>query len=185
MRNYIIMLLLTVFSFQARAQRMVYKQQSVELNTGVSAKGELNKNFYINLALTSYRRHGHYWIWGAEYQKRTVNYRSWAIPLENYLGEAGYSLRLLADRKKFISLNAALTVLGGYEIVNKGDSLLQDGGLLKNRNQFVYGSGGRLSLDTYLSDRIVLVIQTRLRMLWGTDLEHFRASGGIGFKFNF
>jgi hypothetical protein len=34
-----------------------------------------------------------------------------------------------------------------------------DGGVLKNRNGFVFGTGGRLSLETYLSDRIVFMLQ--------------------------
>ncbi len=84
-----------------------------------------------------------------------------------------------------ITLNGGLTGVGGYEYVNKGDSVLVDGGVLQNKNQFVFGTGGRLSLEAYLSDRIVFMLQGRIKVLWGTDLERFRPSTGVGLRFNF
>ncbi|UIR57835.1 conjugal transfer protein TraO [Sphingobacterium sp. SRCM116780] len=164
---------------------MIYKQKAIEVNTGILSAKEANRNFYVNVTLNRFARQGNYWIWGAEYQRKTTAYREWQIPLESYLGEVGYSVQLLSDAKKFITLNVGLTGVGGYEIVNKGDSLLLDGAKLLDENNFIYGTGGRLSLETYLSDRVVLMLQGRIRVLWGTDLEQFRPSTGIGFRFNF
>ncbi|WP_312716931.1 conjugal transfer protein TraO [Sphingobacterium multivorum] len=185
MKQYIIFLALAIVSSPLCAQRMVYKQKSLEINTGLLNTDKVGKNFYINLTLNSFSKHGNYWIWGLEYQKKAVDYKNWEIPLENYFGEVGYSIKLLSDSKKFITLNGALTGVAGYESVNRGDSILLDGGVLKNQNGFVFGTGGRLSLETYISDRVVFMVQSRIRILWGTDLEKFRPLTGIGLRFNF
>lgn len=124
-------------------------------------------------------------MYSVEYQKQTTLYKNWEIPRENFFGEIGYNFRLLSDRKKLITLYAGLSAAGGYEVVNKGDSILMNGAVLKNRNQFVYGTGGKLSMEVYLSDRVVVLVQGRIRVLWGTDLEQFHPSSGIGLRFNF
>lgn len=185
MKKYITLLLLVISITLTRAQRMVYRQKAVEVNVGVLDDKHPSQNYYLGLGLNSFVRHGNYWMYSVEYQKQTTLYNNWEIPTENFFGEAGYNFRLLSDRKKFITLYAGLSAVGGYEVVNKGDSILMDGGILKNRDQLVYGTGGKLSIETYLSDRIVFLIQGRIRVLWGTDLKQFRPSSGIGLRFNF
>lgn len=185
MKKYILVILLFIIGIKGYSQRMIYSQKGLEVNAGILATNEINKNFYLNLTLTSFSRGGDYWIWGVEYQKKTVAYKQQFVPLESYLGDFGYSVQLLADRKKFITLNLGLTGVGGYEVVNKGDSLLLNGAILRNRNQFVYGTGGRLSVETYLSDRIVLMLQGKIKILWGTDLDRFRPTSGLGLRINF
>jgi len=185
MKKYIIVILLFIMGRNSYGQRMIYSQKGFEVNAGMLSADGINKNFYLNVAMISFGRHGNYWIWSAEYQKKAIAYMEQFIPVKSFLGDIGYSVQLLADRKKFISVNLGLTGVGGYELVNKGDSLLVDGAILRNQNQFVYGTGGRWSLETYLSDRIVLTLQGRVRILWGTDLNRFRPSSGIGLRFNF
>ncbi|MCL1666552.1 conjugal transfer protein TraO [Elizabethkingia ursingii] len=185
MKKYILVLLLFVISIKSYSQRMIYKQKGMELNMGAMDTKDIMRNFYINLTLTSYARHGNYWMWSAEYQKRTTDYKEWSVPVETYLTDIGYSMRLLADTKKFITVNVGVTGAAGYEVANKGDSLLLDGAILLDKNQFVYGTGGRLSIETYLNDRIVLLLQGRVKVLWGTDFDRVRPSCGIGFRFNF
>lgn len=63
--------------------------------------------------------------------------------------------------------------------------MLYDGARILSEDNFVYGAGGRLSLETYLSDQVVFLIQGRTKVLWGTDLEQFRPSAGVGLRFNF
>ena len=185
MKKYIIFFILATMSPTLFAQRMVYRQKSVEVNAGFLNTNNVGENFYLNLSLNSFAKHGNYWICGVEYQKKTAEYKNWEIPVEDFLGELGYSVKLLSDSRKFITVNGGITGVAGYETVNKGDSLLLDGGVLKNKNGFIFGTGGRLSLETYLSDRIVFMLQARIRMLWGTDLDRFRPSTGVGLRFNF
>ncbi|WP_312296968.1 conjugal transfer protein TraO [Chryseobacterium sp.] len=185
MKKYIIVLILMLISIHGYSQRMVYKQKALEVSVGMLASKDVSSNYYVNLTLNSFGRRGNYWIWSTEFQRRTTDYKRWKLPLENYLGEIGYSVQLLSDSRKFITLNAGLTGVAGYEVLNRGDSILSDGALLLNDGGFIFGTAGRLSLETYLSDNIVLLLQARIRVLWGTDLDQFRPSSGIGLRINF
>lgn len=185
MKKYLMILMLGLISISGYAQRMIYRQKGVEVNAGILSDKDISNNYYFNITLNSFGRYGNYWIWGAEFQSRNTDYKQWKIPIKSYLGEMGYSLQLFSDNRKFITLNAGLMGVGGFEVVNRGDSTLMDGAVLHSKNQFVFGVAGRLSLETYLSDRIVFMVQGRLRVLWGTDLEKFRPSSGVGLRINF
>jgi hypothetical protein len=113
MKKYIIFLILAMMSETLIAQRMVYKQKSVEVNTGMLNASDIGKNFYLNLTLNSFAKHGNYWIWAVEYQK-TTEYKNWEIPMEDFW-EIGYSVKLLSDSRKFITLNGGVTGVAGYE----------------------------------------------------------------------
>jgi hypothetical protein len=63
----------------------------------------------------------------------------------------------LGDARKTITLNAGLTAVAGYETINRSEAMLPDGSTILDRDNFVYGTGGRLTLETYLSDRFVLL----------------------------
>lgn len=93
--------------------------------------------------------------------------------------------QLLGDTRKNITLNAGITGVLGYESINRGEALLYDGAKILTEDNFIYGAGGRLSFETYLSDRFVLILQGRTKVLWGTDLEQFRPSAGLGLRINF
>lgn len=166
-----------------RAQRMVPKQKGLELNVGMLSK-EVSENYYLNLTMTVNGKSGGYWIWGAEYTNRFSRYRDELIPLETYTGEVGYSFQLFGDARKTFTLNAGVSAVGGYENINRSEVFLYDGSRILDKDNFVYGAGGRLSFETYLSDRFVLLVQGRSKVLWGTDLKQLRPSGGIGLRIN-
>jgi len=185
MTKYIFAVMLAMLSITAtQAQRLMPKQKGLEINAGMLEK-EISDNYYLNLTLTVNGQHGGYWIWGAEYTHQFADYRTVQIPLEDYTGEVGYSLQLLGDARKTVTLNAGLTAVAGYESINRGNTVLYDGSKILDGNNFVYGAAGRLSFETYLSDRFVLLLQGRTKVLWGTDLKQFRPSAGVGLRFNF
>lgn len=185
MTKYIFAVMLAVLSITAtQAQRMTPGQKGLEVNAGLLSK-KVKDNYFLNLTLTVNSRAGNYWIWGAEYTHQFADYRIVQIPFETYTGEMGYSLQLLGDTRKTINLNAGLTAVAGYETINRGDATLYDGSKVLDKDNFIYGAGGRLSLETYLSDRFVLLLQGRTKVLWGTDLKQFRPSAGVGLRFNF
>lgn len=185
MIKYILAVILVILGItMAQAQRMIPGQRGLEINAGLLSK-EVGENYYLNLTMMRYGKSGSYWLWGAEYTYQVANYKDLNIPLETYTGEIGYSLQLLGDSRKIITLNAGLTAVAGYETINHSVALLYDGSEILNKNHFIYGIGGRLSFETYLSDRFVLLIQGRCKVVWGTDLKQFRPSAGIGLRFNF
>lgn len=186
MRKYIYALILVfVCITAAQAQRMLPRQKGLEVTAGALSSEKPGRNYYLNVGLTVNGRSGNYWLCALQYDHEYSNYKDLRIPLETYSAEGGYSFRLLADASKSIALNGTFSAIGGYETINRGVELLHDGAVIKNQEGFVYGAGGRLSLETYLCDRLVLLLQGRVRMLWGTSTDQLRPSAGLGLRFNF
>ncbi|WLD24306.1 conjugal transfer protein TraO [Flavobacterium dauae] len=185
MIKYILAVMLALLDIAAvQAQRMVPGQKGLEVSAGLLSK-KVTDDYYVNLTLTINGKAGNYWLYGAEYTHQLTDYRDVRIPLETYTGAFGYSFLILSDARKTFTLNAGVTATGGYETINRSEALLYDGSRILDKDHFVYGAGGRLSFETYLSDRLVLVLQGRTKALWGTDLKQFRPSAGIGLRFNF
>ena len=186
MKKYIYTVMLVLMGITAsQAQRMLPKQKGLEVNAGVLSNDKIGNDYYINIAMTVNGENGNYQLWALEYTHQYYQYKDLRIPRETYTAEGGYSFFLLGDARKNVTLNAAITGVIGYETINRGEEILHDGAKILSGDNFIYGAGGRLSLETYLSDRFVLVFQGRTKVLWGTDLEQFRPSAGIGLRFNF
>lgn len=178
-------IMLCLITSLVNAQRMIPKQKAFEINAGTFTETQMIRNFYVNAGFVIYGKKGNYQFYGLEYSRQTVDYQSFSIPIENYLAEAGYSFHILGDYKRNINFYASVAAAAGYEMINNGDSELPDGGLIVDQDNFIYGAGGKLSLETYLTDQLVFLIQGKVKVLWNTDLEQFIPSLGFGFRFNF
>ena len=77
----------------------------------------------------------------------------------------------------------AETALAGYETSNWGDKELYDGSTLTNKDAFVYGGAATLELETYLTDRVIFLINARERALSSSSIGKFHTQFGVGFKF--
>ena len=186
MKKYIYTMMLVLMGITiAQAQRMLPKQKGLEVSAGVLSDDEIGNDYYINVAMTLNSKNGNYHLWALEYTHQYHSYKELRIPQETYTAEGGYSFFLLGDARKNITLNAAITGVFGYESINRGEAMLYDEAKILSEDNFIYGAGGRLSLETYLSDRIVLLLHGRTKVLWGSDLEQFRPSVGVGLRFNF
>jgi hypothetical protein len=181
---YTVILILMVITV-TQAQRMLPKQKGMELNAGTLSNVHPGRNYYLNIGMTVNGKNGNYQLWALEYTHQYYEYKDLRIPNETYTAEGGYSFFLLGDARKNITLNTAITGVLGYESINQGEALLYDGAKIMTEDNFIYGAGARLSFETYLSDRFVLILQVRTKVLWGTDLEQFRPSAGVGLRFNF
>lgn len=104
------------------------------------------------------------------------------IPVSQFTGEGGYYLNFLSDRKKTFFLSLGLSALAGYETSNWGDKLLPDGSTLTDKDGFVYGGALTLELESYITDRVVLLINARERCLFGSSVGKFHTQFGIGLK---
>jgi len=186
MKKYIYISMLVLMSITiAQAQRMLPKQKGLDLSAGSFSDHNPGRNYYLCIGMTVNGKNGNYQLWALEYSHQYYKYKDLRIPQETYTGEGGCSFFLLGDAGKNITLNAAITGVIGYESINRGEDLLFDGAKILSQDHFIYGAGGRLSIETYLSDRFVLLLQVRTKVLWGTDLEQFRPSAGAGIRFNF
>lgn len=93
----------------------------------------------------------------------------------------GLSVSFRSRKTFFLSLG--LSALAGYETSNQGDKLLPDGATLLDKDCFIYGGALTLELETYLTDRVVLLVNARERMLFGSDIGKFHTQVGMGLKF--
>lgn len=186
MKNYLyIIIVLFCNIIASQAQRMLPKQKGFEISTGIIAEGKIGRDYYINAAMTINGNKGNYQLWAVEYSRKEHDYKHIQIPAETFTAEVGYSFVLISDAGKNSSLNFGITGIAGYEIINHGKELLFNGAKLLTEDNFIYGAGGRLSIETYLSDRLMISLQARTKFLWGTDLQQIRPSAGLGLRFNF
>ncbi|MEG1230022.1 MAG: conjugal transfer protein TraO [Flavobacterium sp.] len=179
----VLMVLLTITT--TKAQRMLPKQKGLELSTGSLSNEKIGTDYFISVAMTVNGKKGNYQIWGLEYSRILYSYKSARIPQQTITAQGGYSFFLLGNSQKNISLNFALTGIIGYESLNRGERMLYDGAKILSKDNFIYGAGARLSLETHLSDHVILLLQCKTKVLWNTNRNQFRPSLGIGIKYNF
>ncbi|SMO71993.1 Conjugative transposon protein TraO [Chryseobacterium rhizoplanae] len=172
-----------IFSNSLTAQRMFPNQIGVEFNTGLLQQ-EIIKNYYAGVGMVIHSGKGDYSTYSFEYVRRIIDYKDTVISVETYMGLGGYSFNLISDRSRNFVINAALYGIGGYEKNNSGNTALYDGAQLISESSFIYGAGGGLSLETYLSDRWVLIVSGRTKLLWNTSGKLLNPSLGIGIRFN-
>jgi hypothetical protein len=179
-------ILLMVSTTVLYSQRLIKGQKGFEATFGMVADQKaIHNNFYLQAAMTINGKSGNYQFLSAEYSRRTHEFENYLIPVDTYLGEGGYSLVLFGDLSKSISLNLGISAVVGYEIINNSNSILPSGAVIEAKDGFVYGAGARLSLETYLTDHFVLLVQGRAKGLWGTSAEQFRPSAGVGIRYIF
>lgn len=156
----------------------------MEAGAGMFSAQQPLKDFSLNAALVAYTKNGNYQRFGLEYGRREHVYRGQPLSQETFVLDAGYVLRLFGSGSRSFSINAGLSGAVGYESFNKGNEVLPDGALLLDRDGLVYGVQGLISLELFVSDRIVLLLQGKALALWGTSQKQFRPSSGMGIRIN-
>lgn len=190
--NRIVLVVSLVFSMsllfmeQAKAQRCLPGMRGIELRAGTvdGFKQEKNKEaYYFGAAISKYVSGGNKWVFGAEYLQKNYDYKETAMPVSAFTAEGGYYYNFLSDGSKTVFTSLGLSALGGYETCNWDDDALYDGSTLTSEGAFVYGGAATLEIETYLSDRIVLILSARERMLLGSSVGKFHTQIGVAVKF--
>ena len=148
---------LALFSGQAYAQRYLPGMMGVELRGGFAGGSKGPLNYYTGFAVSGYTKKANRWVAGAEYLLKNYEYRTISVPRAQFTAE-------------------------GYETVNWGDRMMHDGSRLLAGDAFLYGGALTLELETYITDRIVLLANVRERALWGSPLGVFTTQFGLGVK---
>ena len=167
---------------QASAQRCLPKMQGIEVSGAFVDGKSLNAAFSGGVALSTYTKNGSKWVFGGEYLQREYGYSDTNIPVVQFTAEGGYYQKLLTDASKTLFVYGGASALAGYESVNWGEPLLDDGARLTDKDAFIYGGALTLNIEVYLSDRLALTGNVRERCLWGNDTGHFHTQYGIGVK---
>ena len=153
---------LALSSGQAYAQRYLPGMKGVELRGGFAGNLKSPVDWYTGFAVSGYTKRANHWVAGVE-----------------------YLLKFLSDPAKIFFLSVGGSALVGYETLNWGEKVLYDGSMLLDRDAFVYGGALTLELESYVTDRIVLLAHVRERALWGSSLGKFTTQFGLGVRFIF
>lgn len=160
------------------AQRYLPGMCGLQVTTGaVNGSG-----FHTGMAFSSYTKHADRWVFGFEYLERRHPYRDIAIPQSQFTVDAGYYLKFLSDWRKTFFISAGASAMAGYETINWNNRLLPDGATINNGNAFLYGAALTLELETYLTDRLVLLANVRERLLIGSSIGKLNTQFGVGIK---
>jgi conjugative transposon protein traO len=172
-----------------QAQRLVPSQKGLEVSASVPiVKGKsLFKpdDFGMTLSLSHYLKRGKYTFVSAGYEQQALSYRSYQVPLRNYLVQMGYAHPLLSDKGKNVFFYLGVSAVAGYEYINKGEKLLPDGAKLLDGSRWVYGAGLHTSVELFLTDRIIVGGKAQLRYLFNSDVHRLRPTMSLGLRYQF
>jgi hypothetical protein len=169
----------------AGAQRYLPGLLGVEFTGGFADGFKLSKQdgraFYGNISLSAYTKKRNRWVFGAEYLQKQFEYRAVYLPVTQVTAEGGHYFRFLSDGSKTLSFSIGAGAIAGYETLNRGERLLYDGAMLKDKGGFIYGGAISFEMEAYLSDRLVLLVRARERIIPGSTINrfHFLIGGGI------
>lgn len=175
---------------QAHAQRYLPGMKGIQLTVGVADGFKFSRQdgqaFCLGAAMATYTKSGNRWVFGAEYLQKNHRYGDMYIPVSQFTGEAGHYFKFLSDKSKTFFLSLGVSLMGGYETVNWGKKLLEDGTTIQNKDKLLYGGAISLETETYLSDRLVLLAGVRERFLPSSSVSrfHFQLNAGVKFIIN-
>lgn len=185
-----ILLLLTlslVLIGQAQAQRYLPGQKGVQVTggfvDGFKLRNQDGQAFFGGIALSSYTKSGNRWVFGAEYLQKKHVYKNILIPVSQITAEGGYYYKFLSDPSKTVFFSVGASAMAGYETINWGKELLFDGATITTEDNFLYGGAVSFEIETYLTDKLVLLLNARERILLGSDINKFHTQVGVGIKF--
>lgn len=189
MKKYLFLLACAVaMMLPAQAQRLIPKQKGIEVMGSLPiVKGEklfARDNFGLGLSLTRYLKRENYSFLTVEYEQQNMPYRSYDVKLKDAFVHLGYMQPIVSDNGKNVFAYAGISALGGYEEINDDKPFLPDGAKLLDRSRFVYGGALHLSIECFLSDNVLLLLKGQGRILFGTDVHHFRPAVSAGIRFN-
>lgn len=174
-------------SLSSQAQRLVPKQRGIEIAASVPIiKGQSlfqQENFGLSLSLTRNLKRGRYTYLSAVYEGQALSYRTYKVPLRDYLLQAGYAHPFLSDKGKNVFLYLGASAIAGYEDINQGEQLLPDGATLLDHSKLVYGLGTQTSIEYFLTDRLILSAKAQMLYLFNSDAERLRPSISLGLRY--
>ena len=124
-------------------------------------------NLYAGIAISTYTKSKDRWVLGAEYMQKMYDYKEGQIPKVQFTSEDGYYYMFLSNYSKSLFFSIGGSALLGYEMSNWGDKLLYDGATLRSADAFIYGGAITFEIETYLSDKVVLLLNARERIMFG------------------
>lgn len=186
LKKIILMLLCFALIGQAQAQRFLPGQKGLQLTVGAVDGFNLKEGdkqaFCLGIAHSTYTQGGNRWVFGAEYLEKKHEYRDLLIPVSQITAEGGYYKQVLSDPSKTVAFSVGASAMAGYETINWGKVLLFDGATIQSKDAFLYGGAITFEMETYLTDRLVLLANTKERVLFGSSITKFHTQINVGIK---
>ena len=183
MKNlFFVFIILCIAVPELQAQRYLPGMSGLQFTAGTVNGLNPKEGFHAGMALSNYTKRADRWVFGVEYMEKRYPYRELNIPQSQFTLDAGYYLKFLSDPRKTFFMSAGVSAVAGYETVNWNEKLLYDGATVEISDTFLYGGAFTLELETYLSDRLVLLTNARERLLMGSPVGKFNTQIGIGIK---
>ena len=186
-RIFVLIILGLVLTRQAQAQRYLPGQKGLQVTAsavdGFNLKNGDKQAFAVGVAFSNYRNFGDHWVFGAEYLQKKHSYKDILIPTAQFTAEGGYYLNYFASPRKTFLFSIGLSAMAGYETVNWGKDLLYDGSTIQSKDAILYGGALSLEVETFLTDRVILLIHGRERLLFGSSINKIHLQIGAGIKF--
>lgn len=175
------------FSGGAYAQRQLPGMKGIQVTGGMvdgiySSSNKNETGYYFGMAMATYAKNANKWVFGAEFLNRYYPYKNNRISVSQFTAEGGYYLKFLSDPNKIVLFSLGGSALAGYETSNWGEKILFDGSTLRNKDRFLYGGAITLEMETYLADRVVLLLTARERILFGGTTGKFHTQFGLGLR---
>ncbi len=180
--------MLTLFGGRAMAQRCLPGMSAVEIKANMADGFYTGKSRDCGYDLGVFYsvftgNHGNTWSFGGEYLQTFKPYgEKGRIPVVQFTGEAGYNLHILSDYSMTFHLYGGISALAGYETVNRGKKTLSDGSTLHNGDNFIYGGALNVQAEFYISDKIALTANVKGRFTFGSDVQIYHTTYGLGVK---
>jgi hypothetical protein len=183
MKKIFILFIICCFAVQeSPAQRYLAGMRGLQFTAGTVNCLNPQEAFHAGIALSTYTKSANRWVFGFEYLEKQYPYKDLSVPQSQFNLDGGYYLKFLSDPRKTFFASVGLSAMAGYETINWDKKLLPDGATINNVDAFLYGAALTLELETYLTDRLVLLANVRERFLMGTSLGKFNTQFGIGLK---
>ena len=186
-RLLLLIIIVGPFLLPLSAQRYLPGQQGLQVTGGTTDGYGLVRHrsvgFYIGIARSSYTLSADRWVYGVEYLNRHYCYKHAPIPVVQFTAEGGYYYQFLSNPGKDVFFSVGGLLMTGYETSNWGRKKLSDGATLLNKDKFLYGGAFALEIETFITDRIVLLLNIKERLLFGSSVGKFHFQSGIGVKY--
>ena len=164
------------------AQRYLPGQKGIQFSAGTVNGINPQRIFFAGACMSTYTQNRNHWIFGAEFLQKQLNYSNRLHPLVQFTAEGGYFYSFLSDPSKTLNLSLGASALAGYETNYWGNKLPIYGSTLPSKDVFLYGGAMTLELETYISNRIVFLVNARERILFGSSIGRFSTQLGAGLK---
>lgn len=172
------LLVLSALAGEIKAQRYIPGMSGIVLHGGITER----PGFYAEIGYSTYTARQNRWNFGINYLTVPTPYHEMKIPLVQTTATAGFYKRIIQDRRRTFFLSIGLDAIIGYEWVNWGQYNLPDGGIILDRNRFVFGGALSLEAEYYLNDRYILLVRIRERCLGNSDVGLWHTEAGVGLK---